>query len=67
MRVRYALQTPAAVQLATALDIGASALVTPDRDFSAVRGLPILSRSTEVSRHHRPRGAKPLHAFHPVV
>ncbi len=67
MRVRYALKTPNAVQLATALNIGASALVTHDRAFSAVRGLPMLWRDTEVSRHHRPRGAKPLHAFHPVV
>ncbi len=31
-----------AAQLATALDMGAAALVTHDRDFSAVQGIPIL-------------------------
>ena len=30
------------MQLATALQMGAAALVTHDRDFSAVQGLPVL-------------------------
>ena len=42
LRVQYKLKLPDAAQLATALDMGAAALVTHDRDFSAVRGLPIL-------------------------
>ena len=42
LRVQYRLKLPDAVQLATALDIGAAALVTYDRDFSAVQGLPVL-------------------------
>ena len=42
LRVQYRLKLPDAVQLASALLIGASALVTHDRDFSAVQGLPVL-------------------------
>ena len=42
LRVEYRLILPDAVQLASALDIGAAALVTHDRDFSAVQGLPVL-------------------------
>ena len=42
LRVQYRLKLPDAVQLATALDMGASAFVTHDRDFSAVQGLPVL-------------------------
>lgn len=42
LRAQYGLELPDAAQLATALDMGAAALVTHDRDFSAVRGLPIL-------------------------
>lgn len=45
MRVQYGLKLPDAVQLASALDIGAAALVTHDRDFSVVQGLPILCRA----------------------
>jgi len=41
-RVQYRLKLPDAVQLASALQIGAAALVTHDRDFSAVQGLPVL-------------------------
>jgi len=37
------LKLPDALQLAAALDIGASALVTHDRDFAKVQGLPILT------------------------
>lgn len=43
MRVRYRLKLPDAVQVASALDIGAAALVTHDRDFSRVEGLPVLT------------------------
>jgi predicted nucleic acid-binding protein len=39
LRVQYRLKLPNAVQLASGLKIGASALVTHDRDFSAVQGL----------------------------
>ena len=42
LRVQYRLKLPDAVQLASALQIGAVALVTHDRDFSAVQGLPVL-------------------------
>lgn len=42
LRVQYRLKLPDAIQLASALDMGAAALVTHDRDFSAVQGLPIL-------------------------
>jgi predicted nucleic acid-binding protein len=41
-RMQYRLRLPDAVQLASALQIGAVALVTHDRDFSAVQGLPVL-------------------------
>lgn len=39
----YRLRLPNAIQLATALDIGASAFVTHDRDFSRVTGIDILT------------------------
>ena len=42
LRVRYKLRLPDAIQLATALEIGAHALVTHDRDFAKVRGFLIL-------------------------
>lgn len=42
MRARYALKLPDALQLATALEVGAAALVTHDRDFSLVEGLTIV-------------------------
>lgn len=42
LRARYALKLPDAIQLATALELGASALVTHDRDFARVQGLAIL-------------------------
>lgn len=41
LRAQYGLKLPDAAQLATALDMGAAALVTHDRDFSGVQGLPI--------------------------
>ena len=42
LRIQYRLKLPDAVQLASALDTGAAALVTHDRDFSKVKGLPVL-------------------------
>lgn len=42
LRVQYRLKLPDAIQLASALDMGAAALVTHDRDFAAVEGLPIV-------------------------
>ena len=42
LRIQYRLKLPDAVQLASALDIGAAALVTHDRDFAKVNGLPVL-------------------------
>ena len=42
LRARYALKLPDALQLATALEVGAQALVTHDRDFAKVEGLLIL-------------------------
>ena len=43
LRAQYRLKLPDALQLATALDMGANALVTHDRDFSQVTGLDILT------------------------
>ena len=43
LRARYRLKLPDAIQLASALDIGAAALVTHDRDFSQVSGMVILT------------------------
>jgi predicted nucleic acid-binding protein len=47
LRARYRLKLPDAIQLASALDIGAAALVTHDRDFSKVSGIAILTGNTE--------------------
>ena len=43
LRADYRFRLPVAIQLAMALDIGASAFVTHDRDFSRVTGLDILT------------------------
>lgn len=43
LRVQYRLKLPDAVQLASALDIGAAALITHDRDFSKVQDFPVLT------------------------
>ena len=50
MRARYKLKLPDAIQLATALDLEATALVTHDRDFAQVRGLLILQGDPQASR-----------------
>jgi predicted nucleic acid-binding protein len=50
MRARYKLKLPDAIQLATALDLEASALVTHDRDFAQVKGLLILRGDTPPQR-----------------
>lgn len=42
LRARYRLRLPDALQLATALEIGAWGLVTHDRDFSAVDDVRVL-------------------------
>ena len=42
LRARYRLKLPDAIQLATALDINAYALVTHDRDFSNVEDVRVL-------------------------
>jgi predicted nucleic acid-binding protein len=42
MRARYRLRLPDAIQLATALDLEAAALVTHDRDLAKVEGLLII-------------------------
>jgi len=42
LRARYRLRLPDAIQLATALEIGAWGLVTHDRDFSAVQDVRVL-------------------------
>ena len=46
LRVQYRLKLPDAIQLATALDTGAAAFVTHDRDFSLVTGMNILMGDT---------------------
>ena len=43
LRATYRLKFPDGIQLATALDIGATALVTHDRDLSHVTGIDILT------------------------
>ncbi len=43
LRARYRLKLPDAIQLATALQTGAAALVTHARDFSQVDGLRIIT------------------------
>lgn len=42
LRATTRLRLPDAIQAATALDVGAAALVTHDRDFSSLAGLPVL-------------------------
>jgi predicted nucleic acid-binding protein len=42
LRARFGLNLPDAIQAASALAINADALVTHDRDFSAVRGLRVM-------------------------
>ena len=42
LRARFTLKLPDAIQVATALEIGADALVTHDRDFSKVRGISVV-------------------------
>jgi predicted nucleic acid-binding protein len=46
LRVQYRLKLPDAVQLASALDIGAVALVTHVRDFFEVLDFPVLTGVT---------------------
>lgn len=43
LRAQYRLKLPDAIQLASALDVGAAAFVTHDRDFSQVTGVAILT------------------------
>ncbi|MDP2024174.1 MAG: PIN domain-containing protein, partial [Hydrogenophaga sp.] len=45
LRAQHRLKLPDALQLATALEAGASAFVTHDRDFSGVSALPVLTGS----------------------
>lgn len=52
MRARYRLKLPDAIQLATALDTGAAAFVTHDRDFSQVTGMNILMGKTPATRNY---------------
>ena len=43
LRAATGLRLPDALQAATALEVGAAALVTHDRDFSRLKGLRVLS------------------------
>lgn len=43
LRAQHRLKLPDALQLATALEIGASAFVTHDRDFSGITGIQVLT------------------------
>lgn len=45
LRAQNRLKLPDALQLATALEAGANAFVTHDRDFSGVTALPVLTGS----------------------
>lgn len=42
IRVQYRLKLPDAIQIATAIDSGSSALVTHDRDFKEMDEIPVL-------------------------
>ncbi|MFA6033033.1 MAG: PIN domain-containing protein [Myxococcota bacterium] len=42
MRAKYRLKLPDAIQIATALNAGAGALITYDRDFRGITELPII-------------------------
>ena len=48
LRANTGLRLPDAIQAATALETGAAALVTHDRDFSKLKGLKILSGSNSI-------------------
>jgi predicted nucleic acid-binding protein len=50
LRAQYRLRLPDAIQLATALDIGAAAFVTHDRDFSRVTGVEILTHDKSANK-----------------
>jgi len=50
LRAQYRLKLPDAIQLATALEIGAVALVTHDRDFSRVKDLPVMMGDLQYSK-----------------
>jgi len=50
LRVQYRLKLPDAIQLATALDFGAAAFVTHDRDFAKITGLDILTGDKKNSK-----------------
>lgn len=50
LRIQYHLKLPDAIQLATALDTGANAFVTHDRDFSKVTGMDVLMGHTKTKR-----------------
>lgn len=43
LRAQHRLKLPDALQMATALEIGASAFVTHDRDFSGLAAMPVLT------------------------
>ena len=43
LRARLKLKLPDAIQVASAIAIGADALVTHDRDFSSVTSLPVMA------------------------
>jgi len=43
LRAKHRLKLPDALQLATALETGAAAFVTHDRDFSRVTALPVIT------------------------
>jgi predicted nucleic acid-binding protein len=43
LRAQFRLKLPDSIQLATALDAGATAFVTHDRDFSTATGIKILT------------------------
>jgi len=50
LRASTGLRLPDALQAATALEIGATALITHDRDFSKLRGLNVLLGEPEIAK-----------------
>jgi len=70
MRACYGLKLPDAIQLATALELGAAASITHDCDFARVEGLAVLRGEPPVDApqaNAHPASAPPAAAPTPRV
>ena len=50
LRARYGLRSPDAIQIATAIEVGATAFVTSDRRLRRIREIPVLVVGTYAGR-----------------